>query len=114
VPSSHEEEVEALFDLIVGPADDDDSEEDRYRAVAELFAASSRLAGDPTDPIRRENVLRWIGETEGPPLLGMDEVDWFRIRTRARNLASLLQEDGSPDDVFAEANQLHDVLRSFV
>jgi hypothetical protein len=115
VASDREDDAEALFDRIAGVGyEDDDVDERRYQAVAELFAACGRLAGDPTDEVRRENVLRWVKESEGPPLLGMDEVDWFRIRTRAKALANSIETDHNADEVFDEANQLHDLLRSVV
>lgn len=115
VPSDREDEVEALFERVAGgDSDDDVDDESRYQAVAELFAASGRLAGDPTDPTRREATLEWIEASEGPPLLGMDEVDWFRIRSRARALAVAIDDDHAPDEIFEHANQLHDLLRSVV
>jgi hypothetical protein len=115
VASDREDDAEALFDRIAGVGyEDEDGDERRYQAVAELFAACGRLAGDPTDEVRRENVLRWVKESEGPPLLGMDEVDWFRIRTRAKALAHSIESDHNADEVFDEANQLHDLLRSVV
>jgi hypothetical protein len=117
VPSAREADVEALFDQIAGQGDDEadaDADERRYQAVAELFAASGRLAGDPTDEGRRDNTRHWIEETEGPPLFGMDEVDWFRIRSRARSLATALEEGHDPNEVFELSNQLHDMLRSVV
>ena len=114
VPSDREDEVEALFDQVGGSDEDDGDDEARYQAVAELFAASGRLAGDPTDPTRRDSALEWIEASEGPPLLGMDDVDWFRIRSRARALAVAIDEDHDPNEIFEHANQLHDLLRSVV
>lgn len=117
IPSSREDEVESLFDQIAGDQDDEEDEdaaERRYRAVAELFAACGRLSGDPTDEARRDNALRWIELTEGPPLFGMDEVDWFRIRSRARALATAIEEGHDPNEVFEHSNELHDLLRSVV
>lgn len=114
VPSDREDEVEAMFDQVGGAEGDDGDDESRYQAVAELFAASGRLAGDPTDPTRREAAREWIEASDGPPLLGMDEVDWFRIRSRARALAAAIDEDHDPDEIHEHANQLHDLLRSVV
>jgi hypothetical protein len=117
VPSAREDEVERLFEQVGGSGgdgDDDDADERRYQAVAELFAASGRLAGDPTDEARRDAVLEWIEATEGPPLLGMQDVDWFRIRSRARVLASAIEDGQGPGEVHDHANQLHDMLRSVV
>ena len=115
VDSEREAEVEQLFDLVGGSgAEDDDEDEHRYEAVAELFAAAGRLAADPTDDTRRDATMRWIEASEGPPLLGMDEVDWFRIRNRARLLAAAIDGDHDPGDVFEQANQLHEMLRAVV
>jgi hypothetical protein len=116
VPSAREAEVEELFDRVPGGGDDEDDESDerRYQAVAELFAAASRLAADPTDEARRDATLRWIEASEGAPLLGMDEVDWFRIRSRARVLATAIEEGHDPNEVFEHANHLHDLLRAVV
>ncbi len=118
VPSAREDEVEALFDQVGGGAGgegDDDADERRYQAVAELFAACGRLAGDPTDESRQGNVLHWIERSEGPALLGLNEVDWLRIRSRARALAAAIEEpEPDPNDVFQLASQLHDLLRSVV
>lgn len=118
VPSSREDEVEALFDQVggsEGDEEDDDADERRYQAVAELFAACGRLSADPTDGGRQDNVLRWIDLSEGPALLGLNEVDWLRIRSRARALAAAIEEEEQePNDIFEMANQLHDLLRSVV
>jgi len=116
VPASREGEVEIIFDQVGGGegGDDEESDEDRYQAVAELFAASGRLTGDPTDESRRDSALRWIEMSEGPPLFGMDEVDWFRIRSRARLLAAAIEEEHDPNEVFEHASELHDMLRSVV
>lgn len=114
IPSDREDEVEALFDRVGGSHTDDTDGEARYQAVAELFAACSRLAGDPTDPVRQDAVLQWIEESEGPPLLGMDEVDWFRIRSRARALATAIEGDQDPNEIHGFADSLHDMLRAVV
>lgn len=117
VDSDRENDIEALFDRVAGEGggeDDEDSDERRYQAVAELFAACGRLSGDPTDEARRDAVLDWIQQSEGPPLLGMDEVDWFRIRTRARALAAAIEDERDPSDIYDEANKLHDMLRAVV
>jgi hypothetical protein len=115
VPSDSEEQVEQLFDLVGGGAgDDDEDDEDRYQALTELFAACGRLAGDPTDESRREQVLEWIDASDGPPLLGLDELDWFRLRTHCRVLSGLLEADGDLAEVHREAGELHELLRKFV
>lgn len=116
VPADREAEVEGLFTKVGGeiPGEDVDGGEARYRAVEELFAACARLAGDPSDPERAALVVQWAHESDGPPLLGMDDVDWFRIRTRARSLLSTIEEGGGSDRIRDEANALHALLRSVV
>lgn len=116
VPSAREVEAEALFDQVTGGGDDGggDDDEQRYQTVAELFAASGRLAGDPTDESRQDLVLRWIEESEGPPLFGMDEIEWFRIRSKARALAGAIEGEHDPNEIYEQANQLHDMLRKLV
>ena len=116
VPSAREAEAEALFDQVTGGGDDDgaDDDEQRYQTVAELFAATGRLAGDPTDESRQDLVLNWIEASEGPPLFGMDEIEWFRIRSKARSLAAAIEGEHDPNEIYEHANQLHDMLRKLV
>ena len=114
VPSDREEEVEGLFDQVAGGGEEEVDSETQYQAVAELFAACGRLAGDPTDPARQDAALLWIEESEGPPLLGMADVDWFRIRSKARVLAAAIEEEHDPDEIYQHANSLQDLLRTVV
>jgi hypothetical protein len=116
VPSDRESDVEALFPRIGGPdgTEDEEGAELRYQAVAELFAACGRLASEPADEQRAEAVLHWTHESEGPPLLGMDEVDWFRIMNRARILSGAISDGGDPDLIREQATTLHDLLRAIV
>ncbi len=116
VPADRESEVEDLFGRVEG-VDVDGSDEDdeaRYQAVAELFAACGRLASEPSDEGRRETVADWIHRSSGPPLLGMDEVDWFRISSHARTLATAIEDGQDIDLIGREAGALHDMLRSVV
>ena len=116
MPADREEEVEDLFGRVEG-VDADESDEDdeaRYQAVAELFAACGRLASEPSDDGRRETVADWIHRSSGPPLLGMDEVDWFRISSHARSLAAAIEDGEDVDLIGREAGALHDMLRSVV
>lgn len=116
VPESKEDDVEALFEKVEGTGgpDDDDADENRYQAVAELFAACGRLAADPYDEERIGAVLEWVAEVEGPALLGMDEVDWLRIMKRAHSLVGAIEADDDTERVGEEASALHDLLRAVV
>jgi hypothetical protein len=113
VPADREGEVEELFTRI-GGSDDDGEDEDRYQAVAELFAASGRLAADPGDEERAVTVLHWIDESDGPPLLGMNEVDWLMIMKQARTLAGSIEAQGDVNLLRQEASTLHETLRKVV
>lgn len=115
VPADRETEVEELFTRVEGvPGDEADGGEARYQAVAELFAASGRLAGDPGDEEKAALVVQWAQESDGPPLLGMDDVDWFRIRTKAKALVTSIEDDADYDHIRNEASALHDLLRNVV
>jgi hypothetical protein len=112
VPSERESEVEELFAAVGGDEDADD--EDRYTAVAELFAACARLAGDPTDESRMDAVLQWAQEAQGPPLLGLDEAAWLRIMNSVKALVEAIEDDAGADVVLDEAVAVHDMLRAVV
>ncbi len=98
----------------IGGGDDDVDDDGRYQAVAELFAASGRLAADPTDEERAVLVLHWIDESEGPPLLGMNEVDWVLIMKQARTLAGSIEAQEDVNLLRQEASTLHETLRKVV
>jgi hypothetical protein len=112
VPSERESEVEELFTAVGGEEEGDD--EDRYTAVAELFAACARLTADPSDEGRIDAVLTWAEEAQGPPLLGMDDVAWLRIMSRVKALVEAIEEDAGADVVLDEAIAVHDMLRGVV
>jgi hypothetical protein len=118
VAADREADAEALFERVGGgeiaEEGDFDAEESRYQAVAELFAACGRLAGDPLDSQKAAAVVDWAAQAQGPPLLGMDEVDWFHIMTRTRALVSSIEADDDPVQVAVDAGSLHDLLRRVV
>ena len=114
VPAGVDAEVEALFEKVGGVDTDDEDDETRYQAVAELFAACGRLAADPGDEQRAASVVEWARASEGPPLLGMDEVDWFRIMSRLRSLLESIDAQEDLGAIRDEASMLHDLLRSVV
>ena len=119
VPSDREAEVEALFEQVGSSSaedddDDDDDGESRYRSLEELFAAADRLAGDPGDEQRAADAVERVQEAAGPPPLGLDEVQWFRIMTQARTLSESI-EAGCEEHVIAEeATALRNLLRAVV
>lgn len=118
VPAESEAQVEALFGQVGSASaeedDEDDDGESRYRSLEELFAAADRLAGDPGDEQRAADAVMRVQEAAGPPPLGLDEVQWFRIMTQARTLSESI-EAGCEDRVIAEeAAALRNLLRAVV
>ncbi|MHB1535375.1 MAG: hypothetical protein ACYC1D_12360 [Acidimicrobiales bacterium] len=111
VPASREGEVEGLFDRVEGVAVEEEDDEERYQNLAELFAASDRLAGDPADADRGEDLLLWIDAAEGPTPLGLDDAAWLRIRQRTRILADAIEQKAQTEVIGAEAGALRDQLR---
>jgi hypothetical protein len=109
-----EAEVEALFDRVGAPSDEDDDDESRYRALEELFAAADRLAGDPGDEHRAEETVVRIEEAAGPVPFGLDDVQWFRIMTQARTLSESIRSGADEQAIGAEAAALRNLLRAVV
>jgi hypothetical protein len=118
VPSDREAQVEALFDRVGTPSSEDDEDDDdgesRYRSIEELFAAADRLAGDPGDEQRAADAVARVQEAAGPPPLGLDEVQWFRIMTQARTLSESIEAGCEEHVIAAEATALRDLLRAVV
>jgi hypothetical protein len=116
VPSDREEAVEEIFTEIEDGEDDEDGDggEARYQAIAELFAASGRLAADPADEERAAAVIQWIHESAGPAPLGMDQVYWLQIVSTARSLEANLQGDEDVEQIAEQAGALQALLRTVV
>jgi hypothetical protein len=116
VPAAREAEVEGLFARVGGPRDEDEDDDDgeaRYRALEELFAAADRLAGDPADEQLAGETVGWIEEAAGPPPIGLDEVQWFRIMTQARALSESIRAERE-HAIAEDAAALRDMLRAVV
>jgi hypothetical protein len=105
--------AEALFDRVDGVEGPEDDEA-RYRSLEELFAAADRFVGDPASASKAAAVLSAVEEADGPTPLGLDDAQWWAIRTRARTLADALEHGGNPEVAFAEATTLRDLLRALV
>jgi hypothetical protein len=118
VPSDREADVESLFEQVDAPSggddEDDDDGESRYRTLEELFAAADRLAGDPADEQRGADTMVRIQEAAGPPPIGLDEVQWFRIMTQARTLSDSIEAGCEAHVIAQEAIALRDLLRAVV
>lgn len=114
VASEHEGDVEAVLDRIEAVEDPDADEEATYRALEELFAATDRLVGSPSDPSRGKEVVRAVIVADGPIPLGLDDAHWFQIRQRARILADSVEHKAPTEVVLAEAKTLRELLRGLV
>lgn len=122
VSTAHEDEAESLFDLVGSPQsassldgdDEDDDGEIRYRAIEELFNASGRLASEPDDEHRQEDVLAWSAEVDGPAPVGMDEVHWLRIINKSHSVREAIRSGDDADAISGLASDLHDLLRTVV
>ncbi|MGH9095340.1 MAG: hypothetical protein ACRDXE_09295, partial [Acidimicrobiales bacterium] len=80
----------------------------------ELFAAVNRLAGDPTDEARGKAVIETSTAVEGPTPLGLDDGQWWALRSRTRTLADAIEHDADPEVVSSQAATLRDLLRALV
>ena len=114
VPSAREADVEALFDRVEAASKDEDDDEARYRALEDLFAAADRFVNDPGNKARAAEVIRAVSDADGPTPVGLDDAQWWTIRTRARTLADALEHGGSREVAFGEATTLRDLLRALV
>jgi hypothetical protein len=114
VPADREADVEGLFDRIHGTQNTDEQDEAQYQEISELFAATSRLAGDPDDLGRATEVLRTLGAVDGSTPFGFDGLKWTAIRKRARLLADSIEGKAQPDLIGTEAGSLRDLLRELV
>jgi hypothetical protein len=108
-----EAEVEALFDRVDGVEDDEDDEA-RYRALEALFDAADRFVNDPDSRTKRAAVVTAVINADGPTPVGLDDAQWWSIRSRARTLADSIDHDASLDIIFEQATTLRDLLRVLV
>jgi hypothetical protein len=114
VSEADEAAVEALFDRVGGVRDDDEDDESRYQALAELFHATSRFVNDPDSETKAAEVVVAVDAADGPTPVGLDDATWWTIRTRARELAHAIESGAALDIVFGEASTLRDLLRDLV
>jgi hypothetical protein len=108
-----EPRVEELFDRIEG-VDDGDDDGARYRALEALFAAADRFVNDPDSRTKRNAVVQAVADADGPTPLGLDDAQWWSIRSRARILADSIEHDANLEVIFGEATTLRDLLRVLV
>lgn len=112
VAEEHEAEVEGMFGLVPGLADEDD--EARYRLIEELFAAVGRLANDPMSEERQQVFLGAVGAVEQPTPVGVDDAYWWRVRSQGRALVAAIEGTGRPDEISRDASLLAEMLHEMV
>jgi hypothetical protein len=115
VSGEREAEADAVFERIEGTEGlGVEDEEARYRTLEELFAAADRLARDPVDEVRRADAREAVIAADGPTPVGLDDVVWWQIRSRARSLLEALDAEAGPAPVVELAGALRDRLRRVV
>ncbi len=114
VSGIREEEVDAIFRRIEGGEGGEEDEEARYRTLEELFAAADRLAKDPASKDRRDDARLAIEAADGPTPVGLDDSQWWPIRSRAHNLLDALTVDAGATRVADEAAAVRNLLRAVV
>ncbi|MGI8492873.1 MAG: hypothetical protein ACR2KC_05670 [Acidimicrobiales bacterium] len=114
VPSEREAEVEQLFDQVAPSSGSDEDDEERYRALEELFAATGRLASAPEDEERAADFVAAADVVDGTTPLGFDDAQWWTIRNKARGLLEVIESRSHPDVVEARATELRELLRAMV
>lgn len=118
VAAADEAKADAVFEDFETPYDSDD-DEDTYRAIEELFAATGRLAGDPTDSERATAFVEAAPAASSAVPLGLDEALWLQVRSQTHRLVELVvshddYEKVNHDRVLHAAESLRNLLRTMV
>jgi hypothetical protein len=122
IPEVDESRVQGLFDEVerapaeggLPAAPDGVDDEAEYQALSDLFGTADRLAGDPADKRKRNELLEAASAvSEWPAPFGMTADQWWQIRSRARTTRESIEAD---DDGAVEQNALvlRNLLRGFV
>lgn len=82
--------------------------------LSALYVASDVLAGDPENGTAVVELLEAAEVAAEAVPYGLDGETWRQIRTTTDELADLLGEGGSDDEVAATARRLRDLVRSLV
>jgi hypothetical protein len=122
IAEADESRVEPLFDEVdrySAPAlddetDDTDDEQD-YQLLSDLFGAADRLAGDPEDKDKQEELgdaFAAVADWTTP--IGLSDHQWWQVKTRANDVVRAV-ELGANEDVLRDgAATLRDLLRGFL
>jgi hypothetical protein len=118
VGAAHDEAVEAILVEVSragSESADDIDDEARYLILSDLFGAADRLAGDPEDEQKQEDLvtLATLIQNWATPFAVTDD-EWWKIRLRASNLADSVQAQSSRAVIEDAAGNLRDLLRKFV
>ncbi|HEX3539718.1 MAG TPA: hypothetical protein VHT75_04670 [Acidimicrobiales bacterium] len=118
VKATHDEAVEGILAEVTRSAAASTSEADdetRYLLMSDLFGAADRLAGDPENEVKQEDLVVLATMIQGwatPFAISDDE--WWKIRLRAADLAESIDHQGSRAMIEDGAANLRDLLRKFV
>lgn len=118
VAAADEARADAVFEDFETPYDGDDDEV-TYRAIEELFAATDRLANDPTDSERATAFVEAAPAADSAVPLGLDEALWLQVRSQTHRLVELVVSHDdykkvNHDRVLPVAETLRNLLRSMV
>lgn len=118
VKATHDEAVEGILAEVTRSAAASTNEADdetRYLLMSDLFGAADRLASDPENEVKQEDVVVLATMVQGwatPFAISDDE--WWKIRLRAADLAESIDHHGSRTVIEDGAANLRDLLRKFV
>ncbi len=118
VAEAYDEAVEAILAEVnrTGEeAPDESGDETRYLLLSDLFGAADRLAGDPENEQKQEDlvVLALTIQKWSTPFAVSDD-EWWKIRLKASDLAESIEHQASRTVIEDGATNLRDLLRKFV
>jgi hypothetical protein len=118
VGAAHDEAVDGILAEVtrVGTeAEDGADDETRYLLLSDLFGAADRMASDPDNPQKQEDVvvLATMIQSWATPFAVSDD-EWWKIRLRASDLAESIDRQASRTTIEDGATNLRDLLRKFV
>jgi hypothetical protein len=118
VAAAHDEAVEGVLaeaSRAGSDAADEADDETRYLLLSDLFGAADRLAGDPENEQKQEDLVRLatLIQNWATPFAVSDD-EWWKIRLRASDLAESVNQNASRAVIEDSATSLRDLLRKFV
>ena len=121
VGEQDEETVDALLDEIEFPdeldagEDDDEDDEGDYDVMGSLYVAADRLKDDPGDLAVAGDFFDAADAARAiEPPFGIDPDVWRRVQELAGQVATALEQEAEDETVQSLAQQLRDILFSFV